>query len=107
MEARLRELPGLVVGVAQPVTIGGIDGISVDMTVDPATLEPCGTERVVPFASNGDGSFGIGEGSKARLVLLPRPDGNGFFAIVIQTFEVDFDAFAAAATPVLQSFQFS
>ena len=108
METRLRELPGLVVGDAQPVSIGGLEGISLDMTIDPATLEPCGTARVVPFASDGDGgSFGLGEDSKVRLFLFPRPDGNGFFSVIIQTLEADFDAFAELATPVLESFQFS
>jgi hypothetical protein len=108
MVARLRELPGLVVGDALPATVAGIEGISLDLSVDSATLQPCGSERVIPFATNGDSSFSVGDGSRSRLYLLPRPGGDGFFAVLLYTKDVaDFDTFVEQATPVLDAFQFS
>lgn len=108
--AALQATPGLVVGTPQPITVGGIDGVSVELSVDGSAIVPCNGDRVVPILSTRptEGGFGLAETSKAVLVLLPRPDGNGFFAVIAHSTDATtFDAFWTEAQSVLESFQFS
>lgn len=99
--ASLRTIPGLVVGPATSITIDGKTGRSVDLTVDPAKLRPCGSDQVVEFLVGHTTMSGLLSGSSDRLILLPMESSTVAIEIVAPT--TDFDAFAASAMPIVNS----
>jgi hypothetical protein len=115
--AWLRTVPGLSVGSTSTVSIGGHQGLSVDITVPQAPTELCdGTDAVIEYllsigwgtsgASTGIQAHAIGAGNHDRLILLEMPSGS-LTGIVITTNDSGrFDAFAQQAMPIVASFQF-
>lgn len=99
--ASLRTIPGLVVGRASSITIDGKTGQSVDLTVDPANLRPCGSDQVVEYLVGHKTTSGLFSGSAARLLLIPV--GSSTVSIEIIAPSSDFDAFVASAMPIVNS----
>lgn len=99
--AALRTIPGLVVGSTSPITIDGTSGQSVDLSVDPGKLRPCGSDKVVEFLVGHTVTSGLFSGSTDRLILLPV--GSSTVAIEIVAPTSDFAAFAGSATPIVAS----
>ena len=113
MAAWLRTLPGLVVTAPTPVSIGGLSGVMVDLSVDPAWQSPCplgGTNVPLDTFTGTDPAgelvrlFGTG---RARYILLDGGDGS-FMVIDIQApDEATWGAFLADAMQVVGSFEFT
>lgn len=99
--AYLRTIPGLVVGPASSITIDGRTGRSVDLTVNPAKLRPCGSDQVVEYLVGPNGASGLFSNSTTRLVLIPL--GSSTVSIEIMAPTSDFDGFAASAMPIVTS----
>jgi hypothetical protein len=110
--SELRALPGLIVSASTPITVAGLDGQWVDLTVDPTTtLVPCNGEQMVVYLHPNDNmTQRLAPGQRHRLMLL-NVDGGSSRHLVAVTIAVrdaaDFDAWVAQAMPVVQSLQFS
>jgi hypothetical protein len=103
----LRGDAGLIVGPASPVTIDGRDGISVDLAVDASKAGGCPTIRpIVEYLIGGGIGQSIGSGEHERLILLDYRPGNVLAIRLHVNRGVDFNAFAAAAMPIVQSMTF-
>ena len=99
--AAIRNLPGLVVGAAHPITIDGKAGQMVDLTIDPAKLRPCGADRVVEFLVGPTVNNGLQDGWSDRLILLPL--GASTIAIEMAGPTSSFSTYLDAATPIVTS----
>ena len=110
----LTTLPGLAASTPSPVSVGGLSGFTVDVTVKPAWTRTCpfsGGKPYVPLFTNGlagDVNFdwGLAAGGKMRLFLLDLPDGRTTLIDVEAPDEATWDAFVAAAEPIVESFQY-
>lgn len=93
----------LVVTTPTPVTIGGLRGVMVDVSVNPA-LVTC-PDLFVDFA------YGLGAGlsgeRRARYVLLDRGDGQILLIAIEAPDKATWDAAIANAMPIVQTFEFS
>jgi hypothetical protein len=109
--------PGLVASEPVPVTIGGLDGLQVDLAMAADHTADCPFDPGVPsiplivdtVPSIGP-FFGIGgPGERIRLIVLDRTDGQNGENVVLLIDAVDpaaFDALVAEAMPVIETFHF-
>jgi len=122
----LTGLPGLVVAARQAVTIGGLDGVMVDVGVKPGWVNPCcysqgadgdGATLTAPVYDYPLDTFSAEDGSsmvalstsshaRARYIVLDRGDG-GFLLIDIEADDATWDQVIAEAMPVVESFTFT
>jgi len=121
--AWLTTLHGLVVTTPRPVTIGGLTGVMVDLSVDPSATT-CGDGA--GGANGGSSSLPIfdpvitvpgdyvavppgleltGDG-RARYILLDRGDGRTL-VMAIEANAATWDAVVADAMPIAESFEFT
>lgn len=111
----LESAPGLKVGEPTAATVGGLEGMQLDIEIDPGWKRTCSfSERLpaVPLLFNGAAPLGgyywvIVPDQSLRWFILDSEDG-----IIIVNVEDDpgglsHDDFLEAATPVLGSFEFS
>ena len=112
--AWLATLPNRGVSTPQPVTIGGLSGLMVDVSIGPTHSSGC------DFAQDesGTGSFSLGEPGlpdgvlnvqsvgSARWFLLDRGDGRTLLVDVSNEDEAMWDAGLTAAMPIVNSFEF-
>ena len=114
----LATLPGLVTTAPAPVTVGGLSGMTLDMSVDPAWTGTCpfGGSEPKPYVSmftNGETAeadnfdWGLVAGAGMRLFLLDLPDGRTMLIDVEAQTQADWSALVTAATPVIDTFQFN
>jgi hypothetical protein len=107
-------LPGLSPTTPQPVTVGGLEGFVVDARVAPdGPAVPCWYSNGVPVVDLilGDGrtSFlehNVATGAATRLYYLDDPGGNVVIELASVPDGMGWDAFLAAATPVVESLRF-
>jgi hypothetical protein len=109
--AWLATLPGLVVSTPLGVTIGGLGGIAVDVSMVPGWKPTCAIGVYTLSASgaeNGGWStrLWLNGTDRARYVFLDRGDGTTLVMALEAPGNV-WDAFLADATPVIDSFEFS
>jgi len=111
----LTTLPGLVATAPAPVTVGGLSGFSVDLTVAPAWSQECPFSNGQPMVSlwsaaepaDTDGfDWGIGAGARMRVILLDIGDGRALLIDIEAATKADFDALLPDAMAVIESFQF-
>ncbi len=102
--AAMASIKGLSVGRSSPITVDGRSGLQVDLTANPSTLRPCGSDQVVEYVASGSDGLAIAPQSKNRLILLDA--GNTTIAIQISADKAGFDALASAAMPIVESMQF-
>ncbi len=111
--AWLATLTGLVVTKPTEVTIGGLDGVMVDVSVARTWIEPCTTPPqpgtdVSTFvdAASGDPSGTISGETRERYILLDRGDGQTLVVDVEAQDKATWPAVLAAAMPVVSSLEF-
>ena len=117
----LASRPYLSVTAPTPVSIGGLTGVFVDVSVMPGWVDPCnfiekgdGTRQYDPWISvlrSSDGWLdaelnrsGMG---RARYILLDRDGGAALLIKVDARAAGDFEGLLADAMPVIESFEFS
>jgi hypothetical protein len=106
--AWLAALPGLSMTPPTPISLGGLDGVTFDLTVGTGGQRCQGEMKLWVQEWSGDPNFwwGITAGSKERVILLDRGAGGSVF-IILDAPLSEFEPFAATATPVVESFDFS
>lgn len=107
----LRTLPGLVVSAPTEVTIGGLRGIMVDLSMAPGWTPTCDAGLYTLSLSGSDGGdwsnrLRLTGTTRARYLLLDRGDGSSL-VIAIEAPAADWDAFLADATPVIDGLEFA
>jgi hypothetical protein len=105
-----RGLPGLVAGSPALVTVGGLNGSSLDLGMTPGWTLSCpfaGGVPTVPLMMNdGIDRWVLAGGERLRLYLLDVPDGN--VVVDVDDFEgSQIDTLIASATPIVKSFKFA
>ncbi len=105
----LKALPGLVTSTATPVTIGGLSGVMVDVSVATGWTSPCSTGgRYQMFVGAYSASpVGMDSGGRARYLLLDRGDGGSLLIVVETSDTTTWDALVAEAMPIVDSFRFT
>lgn len=114
MTAHLRNHSGLVTTEPEPVNIGGLDGVVIEVTVAETWTETCHYSEGQPnvplfWGSQADSGFewGIGPGAKSRFYILDMPGGgNVLIDIASYPDATEFDALREAAVPVVDSIVF-
>jgi hypothetical protein len=102
--------PGLVTTEPQPVSIGGLNGVFMDITVDPSWAETCPFSEgkpVVPFIIGGGVSsleHVILPGFQERLYLLEKDGGN--VAIEIGPEGASLEEYLQMVGPIISSLHF-
>jgi hypothetical protein len=111
--AWLAKTTGLVVTKPTPVTIGGLNGLMVDVSVAKSWSMPCATipqqgTDVSTFvdAYSGDPSQTIGGGTRERYFLLDRGDRQTLLIDIEAQDAASWDAVMTAAMPVVDTFEF-
>jgi len=112
----LSTLLGLNTTSPVAVTIGGLSGFTLDVSVDPAWTRTCGFsngEPYVPLFTNGlyteDTNFdwGIGGDGRMRLFLLDLPDGRTMLIDVEAHDKATWDALVDDASAIVETFKFN
>jgi hypothetical protein len=110
----LTTLPGLVSTKPAPISIGGLTGYTVDLSVAATWTQSCSFSNgqpVVSLWSDADPTdhegfdWGIGAGAKMRVVLLDLGDGRSLL-IDVEGAAADYDALLPDAMTVIDSFVF-
>ena len=103
--------PGLVTSEPEQVSIGGLDGLFVDISLDPGWTTVCpysGGQPVVPFIIGG-GVSGLHHvilpGFEERLYLLEYEGGN--VAIEVGPEGSSLDEYLTEVQPIIESLEFS
>ena len=107
----LRTLPGLVVSAPTEVTIGGLRGIAVDLSMAPGWTPTCDAGLYTFSLSGSDGGdwssrLRLTDTNRARYILLDRGDGTSL-VIDIEAAAADWDAFLKDVQPVLDGLEFT
>ena len=110
--AWLMQLDGVVASTPEPVTIGGLNGYRVDVSMDPAWTMTCPFSQGEPArplftdGSGGDFHWGLGPEIRERNYLLDS--GNGWTMLIDIEAQGDaFDAFVDEADAVVNSMVFT
>ena len=115
----LSNLPGLVATEPVAVTIGGLDGFMIDLSVDPAWTHTCPYSNGGPMVSTfvdsvpgpgydwTVGGNGPSQNSHVRYIFLAQPDGNSLLIDIEASDGAAWEALVAEAMPIVDSFQFS
>ena len=113
ISAWLATAPGVVASDVQAVQIGGLNGARVDVSLDPAWTDTCPWSEGRPvhmlFTDRPDAegfSWALETGFRSRLYFLDVGPGRAILINAAATTD-DFDAFAAQAAPVIESFVFT
>ena len=117
--AWLRTLPSLVTTVPTPVTVGGLNGLMLDVSVLPGWAQTCSTKvRYVSTLTGTDRAKGVdvnlAVGTRSRYILLDLSSATSSidkplpaFAIVIEAAnQADLDAMLPEAMSIVSTFQF-
>ena len=110
----LANSPGLMPTTADPISIGGLDGRTVDLEVDASWTATCPYSNGTPMVSTVTDidtepglDWNIPAGSKARYILLDLGEGRALLIKVEAGTKAEFDAYIDEAMTVIQSFQFN
>jgi hypothetical protein len=110
----LTSLPGLDASAPEPVTVGGLPGFSVDLTLAAAWTHGCdysdGKPIVSTFVDSDDSAEGfdwnVGAVGKVRYIILDLGDGRALLIDIEVADIADFDGLVADAMPVIGTFTF-
>jgi hypothetical protein len=108
----LTTLSGLTTEPPTPVTLGGLHGVTLDVSIAPSWKHACsysdGQPAVPLFTDPLKGGFdwGVAGAGRMRVNLLDLPDGRVLLVEFEAASKSAFDALVTEATPVVQSFQF-
>jgi hypothetical protein len=111
--AWLTALPGVVASEPVPVTIGGLDGYRLDLSMDPAWTATCPfsqgqpTRPIFTDASAGDFHWALGPGTKERNYLLNSADGRALLIDIEAQDGGTFESLVDEATGVVESMVFT
>jgi hypothetical protein len=110
----LEDAPGLVVSEPTPVTLGGLDGVQVDLKIDPDWKKTCFFSEklpVVPLLTNpaelGGYSTAIVPGQRTRWYILDSDDGVLIVDLEDGPGGLSHDDLINTGTAIVQSFEFS
>lgn len=112
LAAWLGTLPGVIDSVPEPVTVGGLDGVAVDLRLDPAWTGSCPWSGGYPVTAliigNGVSLLHhvLTGGISIRLYLLEFEDGNVAVEVTSVDEQASADEYRAAVEPLLASFEF-
>jgi hypothetical protein len=105
--------PGLVTSQPEPVTIGGLEGVLIDVSLDPAWTQTCPWSQGQPVVQilvdgipNGFAA-GIDPGKPVRLYLLEHATGVIVIDVSASNRGPSIDDLAAMATPILENIHFA
>jgi hypothetical protein len=113
MTRALADRPGLVTTEPVPITVGGLSGFTIDITLSPDWTTPCPFSQgrpTVPLVTDPRATPGAGlhwtadratDGSFARYIILDLPGGG---TVLIAPNGPP--AFVTEATPLIESFEF-
>jgi len=105
--------PGLVTTQPEPVTIGGLDGVVIDISLDPAWTETCPWSQeqpVVEFLVDGTPAGfadAIEPGKPQRLYLLQHSTGVVFIVLAAPNRGLGLQRIVDMATPILDDIHFA
>jgi len=110
--AGVASTPGAVATPAQPFTIGGANGESIDVSMAPGWTHACPFSSgnptvplIVDTITNAEGPFwGLAPGEKERLIAFDVPGWSNVVILVDSLDGSTFDAIAAEAMPFARSF---
>ena len=110
----LSSLPSLTTTKPKSVTIGGLRGFTLDVSIDPASKSTCPWTDGKPAAAlfiNSDSSSSFGWGTPGldgsmRLFLLDLGGGRTLLIDIEATDQATWRALVADAMPIVESFQF-
>jgi hypothetical protein len=109
MIAFWRTVRGLEVSAAKSITVGGLSGEYVDLTLDPSTVVPCrgpgiANESIVGFLVADEARY-IPPLAKYRVILL-QARSDLVMCILFESDAAGFDAFVSGGMPVVRTFTF-
>lgn len=103
--------PGLVTSEPQPTSVGGLEGVVIDVALDPSWTEPCGWSGGQPsvgiLAGAGPSSLThvlLPSRNEERLYLLELGDGN--VTVEIGPEGTPLDQFLEDVAPIIESLRF-
>src|SRR5258706_2728590 len=109
----LTTLPGVVATTPEAVSVGGLSGFSVDLSIRPSWTQTCpysGGKPDVAMFTHADSvnkfDWGLTAGGAMRLFLLDLPDGRTTLIDVEAQDRAAWDALISDATPVIGTFAF-
>jgi len=107
----LATLPGLVTTTPASVTVGGLSGFQVDISVAPGWTHGCGGGPVVSTFTDSDTAnqgfdWNVGFMAHARYMLLDLGDGRAMLVSIEADNQAAWTALVAEATPIIATFQF-
>jgi len=110
----LASLPGVAATAPTPLTLGGLRGYTLDLTIKPSWTRACPYSDGKPYVAMltnglpGDINFdwGLAAGGKVRVFLLDLPDGRTMLIHVEAADETTWDRFIVDAMPIVESFEF-
>ena len=82
------------------VTIGGLNGIQIDVQLDPDWTGTCAARRRMTHRP------GTIKDTRNRIIVLDQPGGSTIGIAIGSTYSADFDAFLADAMPIIESLDF-
>jgi hypothetical protein len=109
--------PNLTATTPEPVTVGGLTGVLIDLSASDAYTTDCGDDRggvypsglpIVPLfagAGSGDLTWFVGGTERMRLYVLDMP-GGGNLVISIDAIAGDFETLLEISQPVMDSIRF-
>ncbi len=110
----MRGLPGLVTTNPKPITVGGLQGIEIDLAITDGWTASCpfanGLPTVPLFVGKTNDSFRwvVAGSERLRLSLLDLPSGGGTVVVDLDAFEGSaFEAILTAGSPIVASLSFA
>ena len=105
-----RSVPGLIVSKPKPVTVGGLDGLEIDLSLEP-DVDTCrfGPNTGIPLIIGGgvsDLHHVIVEGLDVRLVILGWEDGNVTLEVTNVKEQHSAAEFRSLVQPIIDSLEF-
>lgn len=111
--AFLKGLPGLIASAPVPITIGGLNGMMLDISMAPSWTRTCSFGDggpVVTTLTHASGVSGfdwnVGGTVHERVILLDSGGGRTLLIEIDAPDKAAFDALVAESMPVINSFQF-
>ncbi len=104
-----KQHPLLQTDKAQPVTVGGVEGVRFDVVVENLPEDHhdvCGSDCVDIFRTAGGSTVGISEGEMQRIIVLEDVKGETV-TVGFGTLATQFDEFAPQAQKVLETVEWT
>jgi hypothetical protein len=108
----LKGLPGLVATAPAPITLGGLSGMTLDLSMAPKWTHPCPYSAGVPSvptlirADHNGFEWGLGPTDHQRVMLLDTAGGQTLLVEIDAPDQASWDSFSVEAMQVVNTFQF-